>query len=247
MDSKKKYGRANIGKIFRTSEELGGYQCEIIDGGSRNGYVTAKIKNYVFEVQMGNIKRGEVKYPFHASILGVGYVGVGEYSRKNDRFAYEKWSRMIGRCYDSEYQKKYPTYIGCSVDSRWHNFQVFAKWFYKYYHTDGLKYDLDKDIRVPDNKIYSSYTCMLVPARVNGFMTNIKTDNTSGYTGVSWDKANSKWRARIRIDGKNKHLGYFTSIKDASVAYEKAREIEAKKLRAYYSFDYPKDIIDNIK
>jgi len=244
MDSIKKYCRNSIGKVIATNE---GYDLEVIDGGSKIGYVTAKIRNYIFEVQMSHVKTGEVKYPYHQSVFNVGYIGVGKYSKKSDKLAYQKWSHMLERCYSHKCQKKHPTYIGCSVDKRWHNFQVFAKWFYKYYPKDGLKYELDKDIRVEDNKIYSSYTCMFVPKRVNKFMTNIQSANTSGYTGVSWDKEKSKWKASISIDGKNKHLGYFKCIKTASRIYQKAREKEAEKLRAYYSFDYTKEILDNIR
>ena len=240
MKNSKKY----IGSVYRTNE---GYQLTVIGGGSKGGYATVQIRNYIFEAQISSIKRGEVKYPFHPSVFGVGCFGIGEYSAKTDKLAYQKWKGMLQRCYDQEFQKKHPTYIGCSVDSRWHNFQAFAKWFYKYYPTNGNRYELDKDIRFKDNKIYSSYTCMFILARLNLFMTNIKADNTSGYTGVSWSKPMNKWMAGINIDGKTKNLGRFTDIEDASEAYAKARAIEAKRLRDYYSFDYPKEILDNIQ
>lgn len=37
--------------------------------------------------------------------------------------------------------------------------------------------------------------------------------------GYSWHKASQKWMARIKIDGKNKHLGYFEKEEDARQAY----------------------------
>lgn len=46
--------------------------------------------------------------------------------------------------------------------------------------------------------------------------------NTSGRKGVSWREDLQKWRAKIKIDGCQKHLGYFKSIEDASAAYEVA-------------------------
>jgi hypothetical protein len=45
---------------------------------------------------------------------------------------------------------------------------------------------------------------------------------SSGYKGVSWKKKISKWVANIKIDGKLKHLGYFTSEEEAAEAYQKA-------------------------
>lgn len=40
-------------------------------------------------------------------------------------------------------------------------------------------------------------------------------NNTSGYFGITWNKTARKWRGFIKINGKNKHLGYFTDKKEA--------------------------------
>ena len=34
---------------------------------------------------------------------------------------------MLQRCYDKKYQEIQPTYKGITVNSRWHNFQVFCE------------------------------------------------------------------------------------------------------------------------
>lgn len=47
--------------------------------------------------------------------------------------------------------------------------------------------------------------------------------NTSGYKGVSWDKAKNKWLAQIHSNGKHYFLGYFDNIQDA---YEKRKKAE---------------------
>ncbi len=49
--------------------------------------------------------------------------------------------------------------------------------------------------------------------------------NTSGVTGVAWDKRASRWQARIGLNGKQKYLGYFDSL-DEAVAARKAAELE---------------------
>ena len=53
----------------------------------------------------------------------------------------------------------------------------------------------------------------------------IRSDNTSGRTGVYWHKTTMKWHAAIGVDGKLKHLGIFTKQADAISARE-AAEIE---------------------
>ena len=45
-------------------------------------------------------------------------------------------------------------------------------------------------------------------------------NNTSGYKGVSFSKANNKWRAQAQLNGETKHLGYFKTPKLASETYQ---------------------------
>jgi hypothetical protein len=45
---------------------------------------------------------------------------------------------------------------------------------------------------------------------------------SSKYKGVSWKKKISKWVSQIKIDGKDKHLGYFVSEEEAYEAYQNA-------------------------
>ena len=51
-----------------------------------------------------------------------------------------------------------------------------------------------------------------------------RSDNTSGVVGVCWDKEKLKWRTHIQVDGKSKHLGYFTNKEEAARARKKAEK-----------------------
>ena len=51
----------------------------------------------------------------------------------------------------------------------------------------------------------------------------LQKNNTSGSAGVTWHKAAGKWKAQLRINGKQTHLGYFVEKSDAIAAVEKAR------------------------
>lgn len=46
--------------------------------------------------------------------------------------------------------------------------------------------------------------------------------NKSGFKGVSWMKSRNKWRARIKIDMKEKHLGLFPSREEAARSYNES-------------------------
>ena len=51
---------------------------------------------------------------------------------------------------------------------------------------------------------------------------SIHINNTSGITGVSWNKNSKKWESNIKIKGKKIHLGLFTNIESAIKARKEA-------------------------
>ncbi len=50
----------------------------------------------------------------------------------------------------------------------------------------------------------------------------LKSNNTSGVAGVSWNKKLNKWRARITVKYKEIHLGYFNNIEEAIIVRKQA-------------------------
>lgn len=46
-----------------------------------------------------------------------------------------------------------------------------------------------------------------------------QSNNTSGFKGVTWNKAANKFQAKITTNKKTKSLGYFRSAEEASLAY----------------------------
>lgn len=102
---------------------------------------------------------------------GVGINDCVGWSPKSMKGAYEyrvynTWHSMLRRCYSKKYQERKPTYTGCTVCERWLTLSNFAEDIkglpnYDLY-VKGTHTFLDKDIRVPGNKIYSPDTCMFV-------------------------------------------------------------------------------------
>lgn len=50
-----------------------------------------------------------------------------------------------------------------------------------------------------------------------------RSDNTSGFIGVTWHRQNMKWMAQIRVDGRYHYLGCFNTSEEANAAYLKAK------------------------
>lgn len=64
----------------------------------------------------------------------------------------------------------------------------------------------------------------------NQYNRGLQSNNKSGLKGVSWNKAQKKWLARIRADKKLFHLGSFNKKEDAHHAYIE----EAKRLHGEF-------------
>lgn len=61
----------------------------------------------------------------------------------------------------------------------------------------------------------------------------MRSDNSSGYRGVSRESKTGKWYARILIGGVVRYLGTFSTPEAASVAYEEASSIYSKPRPAH--------------
>lgn len=59
----------------------------------------------------------------------------------------------------------------------------------------------------------------------NSFNRGIRSDNTSGVIGVDFNKRAKKWRAKIKYDSVNIHLGYFKDIDEALINRRIAEQI----------------------
>lgn len=177
------------------------------------------------------IKKGMVKNPYHRSVYGIGYIGVGKYSTmkgENRSDEYAAWIAMLVRCYSEGFLKKHPSYVGCSVCEEWHNFQNFAEWYTRE-DEYGKGYHLDKDVLVNGNKIYSPKTCCLIPAEINCFFSSIKDESRELPTGVTKTK-NGTFKVKMSSMGKKKYLGTYKTLEEASYVYSNAKGIRAKEL-----------------
>lgn len=72
-----------------------------------------------------------------------------------------------------------------------------------------------------DNRMCNLRICTSSENHYNRMMQH---NNTSGITGVSWNKSKNMWRSYINVAKERIELGFFTNLDDAIVARRQAEE-----------------------
>lgn len=144
---------------------------------------------------------------------------------------YRAWRSMLERCYSSKLQERRPTYKNCTVSKEWLTFSNFRNWMEKHQWED---LQLDKDLLVEGNKIYSAETCVFVSRTVNMFTIDRGAARGEWLIGVYWDEDRKKFRAQCRnpFSKKLEYRGCFTCELEAHKAWQKRKLELAKQLAA---------------
>lgn len=130
---------------------------------------------------------------------------------------YARWSDMITRCYSTRFKNRNKTYKDCAVCDEWLTFSTFSGWMIT---QDWRGKELDKDVLVQGNKIYSPETCLFVSKEVNSLLIKNRSSRGDLMIGVCFDRSTGKYMAFSRMAGKFKNLGRFDSELDAHNAYK---------------------------
>lgn len=158
-----------LNKEFNTNE---GYVVKVLEYKDRHT-VTVEFQDtfkYKTITTTQNIKKGQIKNPYMKTIYNIGYYGDGKYkARINNKktLHYIKWFSMFNRCYNHKYHEKQPHYLGCSVSEEFHCFQDFAKWMDENWYEYDKMLELDKDLLIEGNKVYSPEACCFIPKEIN--------------------------------------------------------------------------------
>lgn len=160
-----------------------------------------------------------------SKIYNVGYIGEGKYKSASKHYA--SWFHMLERCYCKKYHKKQPTYVNIEICEEWKNFQNYGVWFDKNY-IQG--WHLDKDLLVPNNKIYSPNTCCFLPQEINNLLTNRKNFRGKYPLGVTKQKNINSYRVTFTKNKKQVYLGSFKCLTTAYKKYVEAKEEYIKEV-----------------
>ena len=181
--------------------------------------------------------KGKLRCPYEPRLCSVGYIGEGQYDTKHP--AYKTWTYMIRRCYDNSSSYHAPTYNDCIVCGEWHNFQNFAEWYdNNYYEINNDKMQLDKDILIKNNKVYSPDTCCFVNNVINSMFTNKKRFRTNV---IGSYKRSGKYEVSCEntLLKKRQYLGRYKNEEDAFMAYKNYKEANIKSVADYYKEKIP--------
>ena len=133
--------------------------------------------------------------------------------------------------------KKKKIYKDCTLDPRWFKLSAFKEWIEQWDNFESK--EVDKDILIPGNLHYGPDTCLMVRSIVNSWFKPTDESKSDLPRGVCWNtnykkgKSPKPYRAQISplqvIDGevkvgKRTGLGHFLTVKDASDAFQKARQ-----------------------
>ena len=191
---------------------------------------------YETTVELGNIKKGDVKDPYSPSVYGVGIVGTKYPSAVNGvkTKEYKLWQSMLKRCYSESLHLKHPTYEGCEASENFKYYEYFYEWCNKQIgfgnKGDGNPFHLDKDLLIKGNKIYSEDSCVFLPKEVNSLL--VKRENMRGkyLIGVHWCNTKKVFISQVsKNKGKSEYLGSFNTELEAFNAYKEAKETFIKE------------------
>lgn len=216
------------GKVFKTKNCGDLIVTKYIN--STEVYISFLETGYSTVSRMGCIISGNVKDKLLPSVRGVGVIGDeaikcgGKYTRE-----YKLWQDMLGRCYSQKLHARVPSYADCTTSENFNYFPIFKKWCHSQIGFDSLddrgrRFQLDKDILIKGNKIYSENTCVFVPQEVNLLLSSCSIKRGETVLGVSFDKNYKKFVSCLNVFGKQVRLGVFDTEFEAFLVYKEAKE-----------------------
>lgn len=170
----------------------------------------------ILEAMPKRLKRGRLVYNVatNDAKFSIGTVIDGKIVR---HAAYAAWISMLQRCYGDPFRSAHKHYLDVTLHDDWLRFSVFYDWWKPRYQPG---WQLDKDLLIPGNKVYGPESCVYIPKELNAFTLGRDMKRGRLPIGVSWDKANQKFMARVNDpNGKYLYLGLFSDAMEAHEAW----------------------------
>ncbi len=223
-----------VGKVFK-SKSSGDFK--VLKYNDRANVEIQFLKTgFEMVARLSHIRNGKVKDPYSPSVCGVGIVGIKYPISEGGVITkeYDLWQSMLRRCYSDVSKKQRPTYEGCEVSDKFKSYEYFYEWCNEQIGFDndsnGNPFQLDKDLLVKGNKVYSESTCVFIPREINQLLIKCTASRGEHLIGVYWSKTANAFVARVsRNKGCSEHLGLFNTELEAFKAYKTAKEAFVKE------------------
>lgn len=184
--------------------------------------------------------KGDVKNPYYPIVYNVGILGV-KYPATINGVAtkeYNAWHGIIERCFSNKLKEKYPTYKNITCCNEWLNYENFYEWLHSQENFNkwlvNQKWNIDKDILVKNNKIYSPNTCCLVPQNVNVLFTKRNGNRGNLPIGVSLNNNKSYYIVQfsnpLTNDKNSNYVNKYSTIEEAFLSYKELKENVIKQI-----------------
>ena len=208
--------------------------------------VTIKFLNTgnVRKTGTSELKKGEIRDNEAFPVYVVGIMDVPNEARRNVPIPkeYSIWNGVRQRCYNENIRHLAPSYQEAEMSENFKRYSYFKEWCNKQIGFDQDGWQLDKDILIKGNKLYSEATCCFVPPEINSLI--LKADRIRGKypIGVYHDtsKIHKRFSARVSKNGKHKRFGSYLTPEEAFAVYKREKEKYIKEVANKW-----KDQIDN--
>ena len=129
---------------------------------------------------------------------------------------YRTWQMMIQRCTNPKFNS-YPDYGGRGIE-------VCEEWlvFEKFFKDMGERIKGSSIDRIKNHLGYSKDNCRWATQSIQNRNQRMRKDNTSGVTGVYFDKRRKNYCVEIHINCKHKFIGSFSNIEEAAIVRKQA-------------------------
>ena len=151
---------------------------------------------------------------------------------------YVQWQGMLRRC-EGKYKENRPTYAGVTCSETFKSYSYFYQWCQEQVgfgnkDENGSSWQLDKDILIKGNKLYSENTCCFVPQSINKLTNICKSTRGDTPIGTHLVKRTSKYSAYLQREGARISLGYYNTASEAFSVYKVAKEAYVKQVAEKY-------------
>ena len=170
-------------------------------------------------------------------------VGVGcndvQFQIRVDRkliWQYHLWASMLERSFSDKFKTEHPSYMDVTCCDEWFSFANFLEWVNKEVgysgKPDGMQ--LDKDLTIKGNRVYSPTTCSFVPRAVNSLLTSSGSVRGKYPVGVCFDTCKGGFKVQVNHCGVSQNLGLYSTPEEAFAVYKVAKEAQIKVVALRY-------------